>query len=214
MILLIPLDALIPKIPFSFFSRFLGLGHLQGLGVRLGRILGSCQLSPFWGTGGVRPEGSIDPPPPGNENPASPSASEPGRRGRRRGVGSWGRLPQKGRGALGALAEVLGECGWSGGWRVGGLRAFNAPQAQCLRCAAACVPFTRYTARASHARRGQIVTHPCTHTRARIHTHARTHIHRGVHTRSFPPLRPHAHMPAPPAGLPPPTAPPPPSFER
>ena len=68
-----PLDALIPKIPFSFFSQFLGLGHLQGLGVRLGRILGVLSIEPFLGEGGVRPDGSIDPPPPppGNEHPAS-----------------------------------------------------------------------------------------------------------------------------------------------
>ena len=59
-----PLDALIPKIPFSFFSRFLGLGHVQGLGVRLGRIFGVLSIEPFLGEGGVRPEGSIDPPPP------------------------------------------------------------------------------------------------------------------------------------------------------
>ena len=69
-----PLDAL-PKIPnpIFFFSRFSGLGHLQGLGVRLSRILGVLSIEPFLGEGGgVRPEGSIDPPPPGNENPASP----------------------------------------------------------------------------------------------------------------------------------------------
>ena len=58
-----PLDALIPKIPFSFFSRFLGQGHLQAPGVRLGRILGGLSIEPFLGEGGVRPEGSIDPPP-------------------------------------------------------------------------------------------------------------------------------------------------------
>ena len=67
-----PLDALIPKIPFSFFSRFLGQGHLRGPGVRLGRILGGLSIEPFLGEGGVRPEGSIDPPPTGNENPVSP----------------------------------------------------------------------------------------------------------------------------------------------
>ena len=42
-----PLDALIPKIPFSVFCRYLGPGHLRGLGVSLGRILGARQLSPF-----------------------------------------------------------------------------------------------------------------------------------------------------------------------
>ena len=59
------------KNPIFFFPRFLGLGHLQGPGVRLGRILGVLSIEPFLGEGGVRPEGSIDPPPPGNENPAS-----------------------------------------------------------------------------------------------------------------------------------------------
>ena len=48
-----PLDALIPKIPFHFFCRFLGLGHLRGRqGVRLGRILGVPSIEPFLGEGG------------------------------------------------------------------------------------------------------------------------------------------------------------------
>ena len=34
------LNALIPETPFSFFCRFLRLGHLRGPGVSLGRILG------------------------------------------------------------------------------------------------------------------------------------------------------------------------------
>ena len=51
------------KNPIFFFSQFLGLGHLPGLGVRLGRILGVLSIEPFLGEGGVRPEGSIDPPP-------------------------------------------------------------------------------------------------------------------------------------------------------
>ena len=42
--------ALIPKIPF-FFLPNLGLGHLRGPGVSLGRISGSHQLSPFCGRG-------------------------------------------------------------------------------------------------------------------------------------------------------------------
>ena len=50
--------------PIFFFSQFLGLSHLQGLGVRLGRILGVLSIEPFLGEGGVRPEGSIPPPPP------------------------------------------------------------------------------------------------------------------------------------------------------
>ena len=45
-----PLDALIPKIPFSFFCRLLGLGHLRGPGVSLVRILGVPSIEPFfWG---------------------------------------------------------------------------------------------------------------------------------------------------------------------
>ena len=52
------------KNPTFVFGRFLGLGHLQGPGVNLGRILGSRQLSPFWGrAGGLLPGGSIDPRP-------------------------------------------------------------------------------------------------------------------------------------------------------
>ena len=41
-----PLDALIPKIPFSFLP-ILGPGHLQGLGVSLGGILGVLSIEPF-----------------------------------------------------------------------------------------------------------------------------------------------------------------------
>ena len=49
-----PLDALIPKIPFSFFFLpILGLGHLRGLGVSLRRILGVPPIEPFLGEGGV-----------------------------------------------------------------------------------------------------------------------------------------------------------------
>ena len=47
------LDALIPKIPFLFFCRFLGLAHLRGLGVSLIRILGVPSIEPFLGEGGV-----------------------------------------------------------------------------------------------------------------------------------------------------------------
>ena len=52
MIFLNPLGALIPKIPFSFFGRFLGLGHLRGPGVSLGRILGVPSIEPFFLEGG------------------------------------------------------------------------------------------------------------------------------------------------------------------
>ena len=66
------------KNPIFFFSRFLGLGHLRGPGVRLGGILGVLSIEPFLGERGVRLEGSIDsPPPPRNENPASPFATNP-----------------------------------------------------------------------------------------------------------------------------------------
>ena len=51
------------KNPIFFFSRFLGLGHLPGPGVRLGSIVGFLSIEPFLGEGGVQPEGSIDPPP-------------------------------------------------------------------------------------------------------------------------------------------------------
>ena len=40
------------KNPIFIFSRLLGLGHLQGLGVRLGRILGVLSIEPFLGEGG------------------------------------------------------------------------------------------------------------------------------------------------------------------
>ena len=47
-----PLDALIPKIPFFFFYRISGSGHLWGLGVNLGRSLGGPSIEPFFGGGG------------------------------------------------------------------------------------------------------------------------------------------------------------------
>ena len=63
------------KNPIFFFSRFLGLGHLQGLGFRLGRILGVLSIEPFLGEGGSGRRALSTPPPPGNENPASPDAT-------------------------------------------------------------------------------------------------------------------------------------------
>ena len=60
------------KNPIFIFSRFLGLGHLQGLGVRLGMILGVLSIEPFLGEGGDRQEGSIDPPPPPPETKTRP----------------------------------------------------------------------------------------------------------------------------------------------
>ena len=59
------------KNAISFFSRFLGLGHHQGLGVRLGRILGVLSIEPFLGGGGSGQRALSTPPSPGNENPAS-----------------------------------------------------------------------------------------------------------------------------------------------
>ena len=47
-----PLDALIPKIPFSFFSRNFGFGSPLDPGVSLGRILGGPSIEPFFGVGG------------------------------------------------------------------------------------------------------------------------------------------------------------------
>ena len=69
-----PLDALIPKIPFSFSPDFWVWVTSKAWGLDSVGFWGSCQLSPFWGTGGVRPEGSTDPPP-GNENPVSPGVA-------------------------------------------------------------------------------------------------------------------------------------------
>ena len=67
-----PLDALIPKIPFSFFSDFWVWVTSEARGSVSVGFLGVPSIEPFLGEGrGVRPEGSIDPRPPGNENPAS-----------------------------------------------------------------------------------------------------------------------------------------------
>ena len=59
-----PLDVMIPKIPFSFLCRFLGLGHLRGPGVRLGTILGVLSIEPFLGEGGAGQGALSNPPPP------------------------------------------------------------------------------------------------------------------------------------------------------
>ena len=48
------------KNPIFFFSRFLGLGHFRGPGVRLGRILGVLSIELNWGPAG----GLYRPPPP------------------------------------------------------------------------------------------------------------------------------------------------------
>ena len=41
------------KNPIFIFGGFLGLGHLRGPGVSLGRILGVLSIEPFLGEGGV-----------------------------------------------------------------------------------------------------------------------------------------------------------------
>ena len=60
-----PLDALIPKIPFSSFPDFWVWVTSEARGAVSVGFWGSCQLSLFLGGagGGVRPEGSITPPP-------------------------------------------------------------------------------------------------------------------------------------------------------
>ena len=59
-----PLDALIPKISFSFFADFSIWVTSEARGSVSVGFRGSRQLSPLiWGGGGVRPEGSIDPSP-------------------------------------------------------------------------------------------------------------------------------------------------------
>ena len=62
------------KYPIFIFSQFLGPGHLQGPGVRLGRFLGVLSNEPFLGEGGGPAGGLYRPAPPGNENPASQGA--------------------------------------------------------------------------------------------------------------------------------------------
>ena len=59
-----PLGALIPKMPFSFFPDFWVWVTSKAWGLRLGRILGVLSIEPFLGEVGVRPEGSLDTPPP------------------------------------------------------------------------------------------------------------------------------------------------------
>ena len=49
--------------PIFSFCRFLGPGHLRGLGVSLGRILEVLSIEPFWGGGGGLARGLYRPPP-------------------------------------------------------------------------------------------------------------------------------------------------------
>ena len=52
------------KNPIFIFGRFLCLGHLQGLGVNLGRIFGVPSIEPFLGEGGGLARGLYRPRPP------------------------------------------------------------------------------------------------------------------------------------------------------
>ena len=71
-----PLDALIPKIPFSFFAAFrvhVTSGAWGSVSVGLGG--GGRQLRPVWGRGRVKPEGLYRPPCPCLEMEARPPQS-------------------------------------------------------------------------------------------------------------------------------------------
>ena len=61
------------KTPIFIFCQFLGLGHLRGPGVSLGRNFGVPSIEPFLGEGGGSSQGALStPPPPGSESlPAS-----------------------------------------------------------------------------------------------------------------------------------------------
>ena len=63
-IILNPLDALIPKIPFSFFTEFWVRVTPEAPGVCLGRILGVPSIEPFLREGGGPAGGLYRPPPP------------------------------------------------------------------------------------------------------------------------------------------------------
>ena len=65
------------KTPIFIFCQFLGLGHLWGLGVSLGRILGVPSIEPFLGTGGLA-MGLYRPPPPPIESPPTQSTTAGG----------------------------------------------------------------------------------------------------------------------------------------
>ena len=63
-----PLDALIPKIPFSFFPDFWVWVTSKAWGSDSVGFWGSCQLSPFWGRGGSGRR-AYRPPPPRKRKP-------------------------------------------------------------------------------------------------------------------------------------------------
>ena len=99
------------KNPIFILCRFLGLGHLRGPGVSLGWSLGVPSIEPFLAGGGVRLEGSLEPPPPPLPPPRPPAAA-------------W--APVSPRVAAGAQTAGDGRahgCGWDGeewgGWWVG-----------------------------------------------------------------------------------------------
>ena len=60
-----PLDALIPKIPFSFLADFWVRVTSEARGLVSVGFWGSRQLSPFWGRGGAS-QGALSTPPPSN----------------------------------------------------------------------------------------------------------------------------------------------------
>ena len=68
-----PLDALIPKIPFSFFADFWVRVISEARGSVSVGIWGSRQLSPFF-WGGVSSQGALSTPPPPIESPPTPGA--------------------------------------------------------------------------------------------------------------------------------------------
>ena len=67
-----PLDALIPKIPFSFFTDFWVRVTSEAWGSDSVGVWGSRQLSPFWGGGSS--QGAVSTPPPQIESPPARSA--------------------------------------------------------------------------------------------------------------------------------------------
>ena len=65
-----PLDAVIPKIPFSFFVDFWVWVTSEAPEVSLGRILGVLSIEPLLGGGG--PATGLYQPPPPIESPSAP----------------------------------------------------------------------------------------------------------------------------------------------
>ena len=59
-----PLNALIPRIPFSFFADFWIWVTSKAWGSVSVAFWGCCQLSPFWGRGGSSQGALLTPPPP------------------------------------------------------------------------------------------------------------------------------------------------------